>query len=282
VVYFPPIKLFIFQVKMAKHQMLLVSVLVVLAVEFSPVGTSSSYWGFYCTGGNFTVGSQYNRSVAAVTAILPRRAASSPLLFSSLNSSHGEATVYAVAQCQRDSPRSACHTCVMTALKDARLVCGLSDGAVVFIDGCTVGYSSYKEDLTLFPDDPTTETTMMRFDKTDVTIQGRAFEDGLSELGRAVTHRAVTSPQLFATGQKQVTTADYNVHLYALAQCSPDLIPEDCEVCLTRLLVMFSTSDEQPAGRAGNFWCTYRYGLQRFFNGSPTVTLPADTYGSGE
>jgi hypothetical protein len=129
----------------------------------------------------------------------------------------------------------------MTALKDACLACGLSDDAFVFSDGCTVGYSNNKEDMTLFPDNPTTETTMARFDKLDVTIQGRAFGEGLSELGRVVTHRVVTSPQLFAMRQKQVTTADYRLHLYALAQCSPDLIPEDCEVCPTRLLLLMSS-----------------------------------------
>ena len=68
--------------------LLLVSVTAVLTEEFTHVGTSSSYWGFYCTGGNYTAGSPYSSSVDAVAALLPGRAASSPLLFSSLNSSH--------------------------------------------------------------------------------------------------------------------------------------------------------------------------------------------------
>jgi hypothetical protein len=59
--------------------MLLISVLVALAVEFTPVGTSSSNLSFYCTRGNFTMGSPYNKRVAAVTAILPKRPVSSPL-----------------------------------------------------------------------------------------------------------------------------------------------------------------------------------------------------------
>jgi hypothetical protein len=68
----------------------------------------------------------------------------------------------------------------MTTLKDACLVCGLSAGVFVFSDGCTIGYSNNKEDMTLFPNNPTTETTMTRFDKPDVMIQGRSFGEGLS------------------------------------------------------------------------------------------------------
>ena len=55
--------------------------------------------------------------------------------FISFASSHGggaNATVSVVAQCQRDSRRSPCETCVTMARKDARLVCGFSHGAFVF------------------------------------------------------------------------------------------------------------------------------------------------------
>ena len=117
--------------------------------------------------------------------------------FISFASSHGggaNATVSVVAQCQRDSRRSPCETCVTMALKDARLVCGFSDGAFVFRDACTVGYSKDKEDMKIFPDNLTTHITMWRFDNSDVTIQGKAFEEAVGELGRAVAQRVLTSP----------------------------------------------------------------------------------------
>jgi len=60
---------------------------------------------------------------------------------------------------------------------------------------------------------------------------GQAFEEAVSELGRVVVQRVVTSPRFFAIGQKQVNTSDYSLKLYALAQCSPDLKAEECDVC---------------------------------------------------
>ena len=131
-------------------------------------------------------------------------------------------------------------------------------------------------------ENPTTHNIVRRSDKTDITVLGQAFEEVVGEFGRAMAQRAVISPRFFATGQKQVNTSDYGLTLYTLAQCSPDLKAEDCDVCLSRLLAMLSISDEQPAERVATVWCSYRHGLHRFFRGEPTLSFPANVFRGGE
>ena len=56
-----------------------------------------------------------------------------------------------------------------------------------------MGYNKDKEDMEISLDNPTTHITV-RSDMTDVTVRGQAFEEAVSELGRVVVQRVVTSP----------------------------------------------------------------------------------------
>jgi len=169
--------------------LLVLSAVVLLAVQFTPV-SSTSYLGLYCAGGNYTLGSPYNSSLDAIAAVLPRRVSSSPLLVNSSQdaaASRGEGTVYAVAQCQLKSPRSACERCVRRGLQDARRVCRFSVGTFVFHNVCTVAY--YKERLNLFPDKSSLHQTLTIFERFDITVHGRAIQEAVGELGLSHTGR---------------------------------------------------------------------------------------------
>ena len=262
---------------------LLLIVAVVLQFTLVATSSSSSYWAFYCAGGSFTPGSPYGRSLDTVAAVLPRRASFSPLLFNSSQQlvarSHGKTTMmYVIAQCQRDSRRSACARCIKEAFEDTRRLCGFRVGAFIFRDQCSVSY--YNQKISWFPSTAPYHMVKSRWDRSDVSIRGKMFEDAIHELAQATVDKTITSSWLFSMGQKAVVAIEYQLNLYAAAQCLPTLAHDDCNFCFQELMLVMTLFGEEPTeGRIASVWCSYRFALHRFFRGRPTVSLPADSLG---
>lgn len=257
--------------------------LIVAAVLQFTTSSSSSYWEFQCAGGNFTPGSPYGSSLDTVAAVLPRRASSSPLLFNSSQQlaarSRGKTTtVYVTAQCRRDSRRSACESCIRAAFEDTRRLCRFKVGAFVFRDLCTVGY--YDEQMSFFPNTASYHMVARRWDHTDVSVHGKLFEDAIRKLAQTVIHKTIKSSRLFSTGKKAVDAVDFQLNIYAAAQCLPSLARDICDLCLQELMLVLTLfGEEVTGGRIASLWCSYRFVLHRFFSGRPTVSLPAGSLG---
>ena len=106
------------------------------------------------------------------------------------------------------------------------------------------------------------------------------FEDAIHELAQAMVDKTITSSWLFSTGQKVVVAIEYQLNLYAAAQCLPTLAHDDCNFCFQELMLVMTLFGEEPTeGRIASVWCSYRFVLHRFFRGRPTVSLPADSLG---
>ncbi|RLM97821.1 hypothetical protein C2845_PM06G12660 [Panicum miliaceum] len=155
-------------------QMKMVKLLLIVAVVLQfTTSSSSSYWELHCAGGNFTPGSPSQQLAAR---------------------SRGKTTtVYAIAQCRRDSRRSACESCIRGAFEDTRRLCRFKVGAFVFRDLCTVGY--YDEKMSFFPNTAPYHTVESRWDRAVISIHGKMIDDAVRELAqdsgddKAAAHR---------------------------------------------------------------------------------------------
>ncbi|RLN42082.1 hypothetical protein C2845_PM01G42670 [Panicum miliaceum] len=89
-------------------KLLVIAATILVAVQLiTLISSSREYWDFYWALGDFIPDSPYGSSLDTVSAVLPRRASSSPLLLNNslVVVSHGEVTsVYAVEQCQLGDP----------------------------------------------------------------------------------------------------------------------------------------------------------------------------------
>ncbi|RLN29403.1 hypothetical protein C2845_PM05G06790 [Panicum miliaceum] len=202
----------------AQMKMLKLLLIIAAVLQFALVATSSSsaYWVFYCAGGNFTPGNPYGSTLDAMAAVLPRRASSSPLLFTSSQQLAARyrgktTTVYVIAQCRRDSRRSSYESCIKGAFEDTHRLRGSRVGAFVYRKLCTVSY--YDEKISLFPNTATYHAVASSWDHANISIRGKIFDDAVHELAQAVVDRTITSSQLFSTGQKAVDAVDYQLNI---------------------------------------------------------------------
>lgn len=72
-----------------------------------------------------------------------------------------------------------------------------------------------------------------------------------------MAHGTAASLSYFATGQTKVNTTNLQATLHAAAQCLPSLTPQDCDICLRKLLDAFVLSaPEVTLGRVALVWCS--------------------------
>jgi hypothetical protein len=253
---------------------LLIVTAIFLGTHLAPVNSSSrtsAYWEFYCAGGNFTPSSTYSRSLDKIAAELPKKVASSPLLFA--GSQIGD--VHALAQCRQDFTASACKMCIAGGLRDAvKVLCESRKGAVVFLEICTVAYSH--QELLQYPTGNELDITASKRDFLPIILETEPFNTSVRELARAVARMAATSPAHFGTGEKKVVQAQYRLTIYALGQCMPNLSDKDCEICLTDLVYAIDIGVDMTTGRVAKVWCSYRFSLYKFFRGKPALVIPAE------
>jgi hypothetical protein len=93
--------------------------------------------------------------------------------------------------------------------------------------------------------------------RENASAPAAVFDAAVSILVNKTAEYAATSSTRFATGLQ------HNPMIFALVQCTPDLVPSDCRRCLAYIL-------------------TDAYDQSAFFSGTPLVQLPsASTGGSG-
>lgn len=267
---------------MVSKQLVVSAVVVLLLVQFTPARSSSTSWGFYCAGSNYTVGSQYDNLLAAVAADVPSKVASSPLLYTTETRGEKEAgaAVYVVAQCRGDSSSSTCRRCVSNTFKEAQRLCPFTEGAFVFLEWCTLG--CYSKKLLPSPEDVTVDVTFaFKADESPISIHSVVYDATVLELASNVARGTAASPRHFGTGQKGFAGDEIQVEIYALAQCAPSISAQHCDGCLALLLEALVMFPNMTAGRAANLWCNYRFAPQHFFRGKPQILLGNTTTVTG-
>ena len=173
-------------------------------------------------------------------------------------------SVYGSFMCRGDIPSLLCQDCIVKATNQLSSACSLSKQAVIWYGECMVRYS----DISFFSMIDIDMMSGFHWCNTADVLNTKSFVHLLfSTMNRTVDEAA--SPLIgdknnkFATKEAQISE---NQTLYCLAQCTPDLSPNDCRTCLTSAIETLSEGcDGKVGGRLLYPSCNIRYELYPFY-----------------
>lgn len=184
--------------------------------------------------------------------------------------------VYGASLCQGDLTVKDCKDCVTTATKDIGTRCPNQTIGVIWYGECMVRYDS-KYFFTSFGAGDDTLAVYM-WNTGNVTDEAE-FRPVLANTMNDLVTRASEGKPLnnqiikgFAIGTANLSSLQ---HLYALAQCMPDLPKGDCTRCLQGGISLLQNHNNSVGGRALVASCTVRYELYPFYRDIATAPPPS-------
>ncbi|KAF8700473.1 hypothetical protein HU200_034416 [Digitaria exilis] len=249
-----------------------------VAITLAPHAAGQPF-GQMCGSVNYTANGTYQSNIQRLALALPTNASTSrQALFAKATLGAVPNIVYALALCRGDANASACGSCVATAFQDAQRLCAYSKDATVFYDLCLLRYSNL--DFVDSVNGGGNEHALILTNTQNVTAPFKVFDDAVAALLNAIAeYAAANSSKRFGTGVEGFQTIDSkNPMIYGLAQCTPDMTPEDCSTCLSGIIqdVAKYFSGKQ-GGRVVSVRCNYRYEQYPFFSSTPLLQLPEPT-----
>ena len=212
---------------------------------------------------NFTANSIFQTNLNSLIASL---AASSPDTgFASTTIGEFPDRIFGLAICRGDLNADGCRSCLANSTRDAAAQCPGNKAATIFYELCQFRYS----DQSFFGSSTGSEFYMWNVNNvSDVSTFNRLLGNLLNNL----TVRAASSKRMFAAG-----SVDFNdfQKIYALVQCTRDLSPETCSVCLKGQIgdIPSCCAAKQGARVIGGS-CYLRYEVGPFYNASAAVDPP--------
>ncbi|KAL1192013.1 Cysteine-rich repeat secretory protein 4 [Cardamine amara subsp. amara] len=178
---------------------------------------------------NFTRTSSYRTNRETLLSSLRDR--SSLGTYSNATTGLSPNTVRGMFLCRGDITRTSCSDCVQTATLEIAKNCTFQKEAFIFYEECMVRYSDFSF-FTLVEDRPYT----IRYSLTSAPNSarfGQTLSDKMDELIiRATSSSSSSSTPYFVEDQERVTQFEGSYDLDSIVQCSPDLDPSNCTVCL--------------------------------------------------
>ncbi|XP_039682678.1 cysteine-rich receptor-like protein kinase 4 isoform X3 [Medicago truncatula] len=179
-------------------------------------------------------------------------------------------SVYGSFMCRGDIPSLLCQDCIVKATNQLSSACSLSKQAVIWYGECMVRYSniSFFSTIDMMPGFHWCNTANVTNTKSFVSLLFTTMNRTVDE---AASPLIGDKNEKFATKEAQDSE---NQTLYCLAQCTPDLSPNDCRTCLSSAIEKVSKScDGKVGGRFLYPSCNVRYELYPFYR-SITVLSP--------
>ncbi|KAL0699421.1 hypothetical protein Bca4012_055543 [Brassica carinata] len=182
---------------------------------------------------NFNTSSSYQSNLETVLSTLRDR--SSHGSYANATAGRSPNTVYGMFLCRGDTSRASCSKCVHSARLSMSETCNSHKGTFVFHNECMVRYSNFWF-FTLVEDEP----VFGRFSEFSSAGYPKVSNQTISGKINELIPRASSSSPIpyFVEDQEHVTQVESSYDLKAIVQCSPDLDPRNCTVCL-RLAAQF-------------------------------------------
>ncbi|WVZ92300.1 hypothetical protein U9M48_038377 [Paspalum notatum var. saurae] len=202
--------------------------------------------------------STFEANLAALSDALPRNA----LVSGFASGAFGAApdTVYGLVLCRGDFIGEQCVSCLESGLRLAvSNLCVGSRDATLYYDQC---YFRFSDQDFLAGDSNSPETAarnMNNVSSGDVA----AFDAVVTGLMGAVADLASNATSRYGTGMAWFSQEWFNV--YALAQCTQDLTPAQCQRCLGGLIAEMPILTGSVGGRMLGVRCNIRYERELFF-----------------
>ncbi|KAI3948703.1 hypothetical protein MKW92_046740 [Papaver armeniacum] len=213
-----------------------------------------------CTGSNFTANSPYKANLNLLLSSLSTTFTNNDTVprYGYRNITTGESpnTVYGSLHCREDISPDICSKCVQLAtdevVKDTDDGCPNSKGAIMFYNGChqTMGLR-----------------TMADFENPDQFLN--LTLGLLNDLVVKAVNDNSRGPSLYATGSTNYSSTN---QVYAMVQCTPDITPSLCEVCLRKAIGTLSCCTDSKGARVLTPSCTFRFEVYTFYGKSLYTT----------
>ncbi|CAH2053060.1 unnamed protein product [Thlaspi arvense] len=224
----------------SKH-LISVPILAVVAIQLLfirsvlSLNQTNAYLHHICINsqGTYNPGSPYEESLNRVV----RSISNGKLRSGFRHVSNGDPpnTIFVKLQCRGDSYLSKCHSCLSTAFSGFGRKCPRNKGGIIWYDNCVLEVSSIN---TLAKIDY--QNYFYMYNAKDVSGNIESFNKNtkallynLKEKANSKETNAGRDNTVYAAGEKMLGA----MKLYAMVQCTQDLSPEECNVCLNWILL---------------------------------------------
>ncbi|KAH8493503.1 hypothetical protein H0E87_020308, partial [Populus deltoides] len=220
--------------------------------------------------GNFTANSTYAKNRDLVLRSLASNVTNNGGFYNT-TIGLGNDTVYGIVLCMASPSAEKCSSCVSSAIQTLMAACPNQKEAISWGGNpvpCIVHYANRYFLGSLEPSPP---SAFYNTGILDATF--RQFDQFWSGLGETVTRASTASSRLMPIAE----TADLSStqKIYVFMQCTPDVSPSNCSVCLQQSVDAYkSCCYGHQGGGAQKPNCVFRWDLYPFYDLFPQVTSP--------
>ncbi|XP_054779356.1 cysteine-rich receptor-like protein kinase 10 [Prosopis cineraria] len=238
---------------------------------FSTAEAQTFYLEHACsTDGNFTANSAYQSDLTTLFSSLTSNAVTNAEFYNTTVAKGGD-TVYGLFMCRGDVTLQLCHECVVDASQRIRSECRFSKEAIIWYHQCLLRNSNYSFFSTV-------DTSIRNgyYNTANMTNQERFMRLLFDVMNKTAAEAAKP-----AVGKKKYETTRVNnisgsQTLYCVAQCTPDLSPQDCRKCLSVAIGNLTWCCQGSEGGRILFpSCIIRYELYPFYRSLDQQVVPA-------
>nr|XP_034593848.1 cysteine-rich receptor-like protein kinase 10 [Setaria viridis] len=228
----------------------------------------------------YTANSTFQANLDRLAAVLPVNASASPAGFATVTVGVTPEQANGLALCRGDTNASTCAACVTAAFQEAKQTCPFDKGASILRDACNLQFAGRQFLDFLRPDQWIVQELVPGIDTAVASVNASDawFSAAVTGIFTAIINSAVAATN---STRKYFTTAEmaFNPKIYGLAQCAPDLTPDQCRGCLGYIQseIMARHMDGRPQSNVGAVvWCLLRYNvLSPIYEGRAMLQLAA-------
>ncbi|CAL9237574.1 unnamed protein product [Arabidopsis halleri] len=148
-------------------------------------------------------------------------------------------TVYGMFLCIGNISKTSCSNCVHSSTLGIAKYCYSHDSSFMFSDECMVRYSDVSF-FSLVEDAPTSSSYSQNDSLSHPQFFNKTLPGKIDKLVLRASSSLSSPVPYFVEDQEHVTQLEGSYDLKAMAQCSPDLDPSNCTVCLGLVVEKFS------------------------------------------
>lgn len=258
--------------------MFLSFILFVMIIMIPQTLAQSGYPAFlynFCINdkGNYTANSTYQENLKTLLSSLPTSNGNG-YGFYNLSYSGGESSedrVYAIGLCRGDVQPDDCRSCLNDSSYALSEHCSNKKEAIGWYENCMFHYSN----RSIYGITETRPTYYLGNTKNVSLSIVDGFNQALRKLLVSLQSEAASGGSLrkFAIGN---ASAPGSITIYALVQCTPDLLERDCNDCLDDAFGEIpSCCDGKIGGGLVRPSCNFRYENYSFFDATTVPPLPS-------
>ncbi|RHN51949.1 putative protein kinase RLK-Pelle-DLSV family [Medicago truncatula] len=260
---------------MAYSKILFLSILIRFLCFATIEAQDSTFLHSYCSTNGTTSNSTYQINTKTLLSSLSSKATGNTEFYNTtVTTGNHSDSVYGLFMCRGDVSFQICDECIVNAIQKPSLDCPLSKEAIIWYDNCMVRYSneSFFSKVYAYP-----WVIQYRYANVSNTksFMPLLFSTGYETADEAARPLIGDIKKKFATKEARVSKKQT---LYCLAQCTPDLSPNNCRTCLyTAIDFLAQLFDGKQGGMVFFPSCNVRYELYPFYrsiNTSPNELVP--------